>query len=251
MKKLFLLLFLAGTNIAFSQHNINGTVLDAQTQLPVIGAAIFIPKLDKGTVTDLDGKFTLENLPQGSFDFVTSSLGFASSTRTIEVPNDSNIEILLSPTAIEMEEVIISTPFHQLQSENVMKVERATVEELTRTGAITLADGISNIAGVETITTGSGIGKPVIRGLSSNRVLVYTQGVRLENQQYGDEHGLGVSSSGVESVEVIKGPASLLYGSDALGGVLYLNPERYADADSTEIDAGVSYYTNTLGAEAT
>ena len=85
MKKLFLLLFLAGTNIAFSQHNINGTVLDAQTQMPVIGAAIFIPKLDKGTVTDLDGKFTLENLPQGSFDFVTSSLGFASSTRTIEV----------------------------------------------------------------------------------------------------------------------------------------------------------------------
>ena len=250
MKKLFLLLLLAGSSIAFSQNSINGVVLDARTQQPIIGATVFIPKLDKGTVTDLDGKFSFSNLPQGSFDFVTSSLGFASSTRTVEIPTGSSIQILLSATAIEMEEVIISTPFHQLQSENVMKVERATVEELSRTGALNLADGISNIAGVETITTGSGIGKPVIRGLSSNRVLVYTQGVRLENQQYGDEHGLGVSSSGVESVEVLKGPASLLYGSDALGGVLYLNPERYADADSTEVDAGVAYYTNTLGTEA-
>src|SRR5690606_8493163 len=78
-------------------------------------------------------------------------------------------------------------------------------------GGTRITDGISQIAGVESITTGSAIGKPVIRGLSSNRVLVYTQGVRLENQQFGDEHGLGLSSSGVESVEVIKGPASLLY----------------------------------------
>src|SRR5690606_8584965 len=90
----------------------------------------------------------------------------------------------------------------------------------------------------------------VIRGLSSNRVLVYAQGVRMENQQYGDEHGLGLSSSGVESVEVIKGPASLLYGSDALGGVLYLNPEKYASVDSTTIDGGITYHTNTVGTEA-
>ena len=80
------------------------------------------------------------------------------------------------------------------------------------------------------------IGKTVIRGLSSNRVLVYTQGVRLENQQYGAEHGLGISDAGIESVEVIKGPASLLYGSDALGGVLYLNPERFATNNTSSGD---------------
>ena len=74
---------------------------------------------------------------------------------------------------------------------------------------------------LSTISTGTGIGKPVIRGLRGNRVLVYSQGLRLENQQFGDEHGLGVDASSIESLEVIKGPASLLYGSDALGGVLY------------------------------
>src|SRR5690606_8265991 len=138
-------------------------------------------------------------------------------------------------------------PFHKLQSENVMKVEHARVADLKANGALTLSEGISNIAGVESISTGQGIGKPVIRGLSSNRVLVYTQGVRLENQQFGGEHGLGLNDAGVESVEVIKGSASLLYGSDALGGVLYVNPEKFASQNTSSGDASFNYYTNTQG----
>src|SRR5699024_7574102 len=85
------------------------------------------------------------------------------------------------------------------------------------------------------------------RGLSSNRVLTYTQGVRLENQQFGEEHGLGVHESGIESVAVIKGPASLLYGSDALGGVLYLNPEKFAAAGETHADLNSTYFSNSQG----
>ncbi|MEO6347623.1 MAG: TonB-dependent receptor, partial [Aquaticitalea sp.] len=152
-----------------------------------------------------------------------------------------------NPSAIEMEEVIVSTPFHKLQSDNVMKVERESISDLKSRGSVTLADGLSNIAGVETVTTGVSIGKPVIRGLSSNRVLVYTQGVRLENQQFGDEHGIGLNDAGIESVEVIKGPASLLYGSDALGGVIYLNPEKFAEANTTKGDIRGNYFSNTQG----
>src|SRR5690606_39001629 len=92
-----------------------------------------------------------------------------------------------------------------------------------------------------------GIGKPVIRGLGFNRVLVYTQGVRLENQQYGGEHGPGLNDAGISSVEVIKGPASLLYGSDALGGVLYLNPETFESPGETSGDINLDHFTNTLG----
>src|SRR5690606_18444037 len=103
-------------------------------------------------------------------------------------------------------------------------------------GITTLADGVASIPGVSQVSTGASIGKPVIRGLSGNRVLVFSQGIRLENQQFGEEHGLGLSESGMESVEVIKGPASLLYGSDALGGVLYFNPEKFADAKETALD---------------
>ncbi|MCF4101737.1 TonB-dependent receptor [Gillisia sp. M10.2A] len=251
MYKLYYILFaIAISATAFSQNTIKGKVIDAETQEPIFSASIYFSKLDKGSMSSVDGDFTIVNIPEGNHELVISSLGYATQTFKIKVPSNQDLLILLQPTAIEMEAVIVSTPFHQLQSENVVKVERATVGDLQKAGAITLADGITQLPGVESITTGSGIGKPVIRGLSANRVLVYTQGVRLENQQFGDEHGLGVSSSGVESVEVIKGPASLLYGSDALGGVLYLNPEKYAASNVSSLDAAVNYFTNTLGTEA-
>jgi len=234
----------------YSQNSIEGSILNYETNEPVIAVTIYLPKLERGTMTSDDGKFHLDNIPDGNFQLVISSIGFTTQTVDINTPLSKPLIIKLQASAIEMEAVIVSTPFHKLQSENVVLVARETIDNLSKSGAATLAEGITQIPGVESITTGAGIGKPVIRGLSANRVLVYTQGVRLENQQFGDEHGLGVSSSGVESVEVIKGPASLLYGSDALGGVLYLNPEKYAIADSTEADAKITYHTNSLGTEA-
>ncbi|WP_311195957.1 carboxypeptidase-like regulatory domain-containing protein [Antarcticibacterium sp. 1MA-6-2] len=190
---------------ALSQNLIEGKITDAETGQPVFGASVSVPKQEKGSLSSPDGNFRIINLANGNHQLVISSLGYATRTLTVTVPLQNPISITLEPSAIEMEEVIVSTPFHRLQSENVVMVTRATVDDLNRSGAVTLANGISQLPGVETVTTGAGIGKPVIRGLSSNRVLVYAQGVRLENQQYGDEHGLGLSSSGVESVEVIKG----------------------------------------------
>lgn len=146
-----------------------------------------------------------------------------------------------------LDQVIVSTAFNKIQSQNVMKVEHTTLKKIQQKGVSTLIEGLATIPGVSQISTGTSIGKPVIRGLSGNRVLVYSQGVRIENQQFGDEHGLGLNDAGVESVEVIKGPASLLYGSDALGGVLYLNPEKFADAGTFKTNFNPKIFSNTLG----
>ena len=231
-----------------AQNSLSGTITSKNNNEP-IAATIYIPQLEKGTVADFEGNYTLNNIPDGNYNVVFSSLGYATiSKKIVFSENQNKTETLqMTESAVEMEEVIVSTPFHKLQSDNVMKVERVSTEDLNASGAITLADGIKNIAGVEIISTGTGIGKPVIRGLSSNRVLTYTQGVRLENQQFGDEHGLGINEAGVESVEVIKGPASLLYGSDALGGVLYLNPEKFAISGETHADLSSTYFSNTYG----
>jgi len=237
--------------MGFTQNTISGAVNNAENGSPLEQVSIYIPELEKGTATNEDGRYELKDLPNGSFILVVSSIGFETFSKTINISSGENIiNVSLTSSAIEMEEVIVSTPFHKLQSENVMKVERANMKELKTLGSVTLSDGITKIAGVESVSTGVGIGKPVIRGLSANRVLVYTQGVRLENQQFGDEHGLGINGAGLESVEVIKGPASLLYGSDAMGGVLYFNPEKFTMVNNTEGGLNLNYFTNTQGLSA-
>lgn len=240
------LLIIATANV-FSQNTFKGNIKDKQTNSTIAFANVYFPELEKGTISDEQGSFEFSNLPKGNYKLVVSVIGYETYSNQISLPTAEVLEISLAPSAIEMEEIIISTPFHKLQSENVMKVEQQKIADLKANGLITLSEGITAIPGVENISTGQSIGKPVIRGLSSNRVLVYAQGVRLENQQFGAEHGLGLNDSGVESIEVIKGPASLLYGSDALGGVLYINPERFAATNSSQGDFSANYFTNTQG----
>jgi len=252
MKRLILYIIIAmPLHIGLAQTIISGTVKNAETGTSIEQVTVYFPEMEKGTATNEMGKYELMDVPSGSSIIVFSSIGFETFSKTININIGTNtLDVILTPSAIEMEEVIVSTPFHKLQSENVMKVERANIKELKTVGAVTLSDGITKIAGVESVSTGVGIGKPVIRGLSANRVLVYSQGVRMENQQFGDEHGLGINGSGLESVEVIKGPASLLYGSDAMGGVLYFNPEKFAVANDTEGELNLNYFTNTQGLSA-
>ncbi len=248
MKIKLLWLLLLATSYIYSQNSLKGKINNSETDETIVYANVHLPELEKGTVTNEKGEFELSNLPNGRFNLVVSSIGFETYSEDISIYDEQlNKIIALSPSVVEMDEVIVSTPFHKLQADNVMKVDQKRVETLKKAGATTLVEGITAIPGVDNISTGNSIGKPVIRGLSSNRVLVYAQGVRLENQQFGAEHGLGVNDAGVESVEVIKGPASLLYGSDALGGVLYLNPERFAQQNSIMGDINLNYFSNTKG----
>jgi len=230
---------------SYSQYKISGNITDKETSKSLTDVNIYIKSLNKGTTTNSYGFYNIENLPSGNYNLFISYLGYQDIHKKIELNSDLTTNIQLHPSALELEGVLISAPFHKLQKDNVMKVEKIKSADLT--DANNLSEQLSQVPGVNQISTGSGIGKPVIRGLSSNRVLVYTQGVRLENQQFGEEHGIGVSASGIESIEIIKGPASLLYGSDAIGGVLFLNPELYASLDSLDIDISTKYFSNTNG----
>lgn len=107
-----------------------------------------------------------------------------------------------------------------------------------------IVDAVGHLPGLAQISTGSGISKPVIRGLGYNRVVVVDQGIRQEGQQWGDEHGLEVDEEGVHSVEVLKGPASLMYGSDAIAGVMILHPERPLEEGTMQVKVGSQYQTN-------
>ncbi len=107
-----------------------------------------------------------------------------------------------------------------------------------------IIDAISRQPGVSQITTGSGISKPVIRGLGYNRVLVVNNGIRQEGQQWGDEHGIEIDGNAVGSIEIMKGPASLIYGSDAMAGVIIMNESPIMSLGKMHVEAMGEYQTN-------
>ena len=148
---------------------------------------------------------------------------------------------------VKLDEVVLTLPFDQTLGKSVLKVDKLNFNDINPIIKQYISNSISKLPGVSIISTGSGIGKPSIRGLSFNRVVVLSQGMRLENQQWGEEHGLALSSSGVNSVEVVKGPLYVLYGSDAMGGVLYIEPEKYLTSDDLEIDYAGIYNSNYNG----
>jgi iron complex outermembrane receptor protein len=117
-------------------------------------------------------------------------------------------------------------------------------KELRSTASTNIVSAIAMQPGMEQLTTGGGIAKPIIRGLGYNRVVVMSEGVRQEGQQWGDEHGVEVDGSGVSSVEILKGPASLMYGSDAMAGVVILHSQPTLAEGEMRGNVSTEYQTN-------
>ena len=117
-------------------------------------------------------------------------------------------------------------------------------KELRQTTSTNIVDAIAHQPGVSQITTGGGISKPIIRGLGYNRIIVMSEGVRQEGQQWGDEHGIEIDAQNVNSVEILKGPASLMYGSDAMAGVLILHSSPIQPEGEMKATVSTEYQTN-------
>jgi len=117
-------------------------------------------------------------------------------------------------------------------------------KELRQTTSTNIIDAIAKQPGVSQITTGSGISKPIIRGLGYNRIIVMNEGIRQEGQQWGDEHGIEIDPQTVNSVEILKGPASLMYGSDAMAGVLILHGNPILPEGEMKANVSTEYQTN-------
>ena len=130
-------------------------------------------------------------------------------------------------TATELNEIVVTgiSQSSELRT-NPVPIVAIDAQSLLENTSSNIIDNISKQAGVNQITTGAAIAKPVIRGLSFNRIVTLYDGIRQEGQQWGDEHGIEIDEFSVERVEIIKGAGSLMYGSDALGGVInFLAPD--------------------------
>ena len=146
----------------------------------------------------------------------------------------------------DLDEVVVSTPFKETVKNNVIKVSKLKLSDLSMINAQNFRYSLLKIPGLSIVSTGPYISKPSIRGMYGNRIVTYANNMRLENQQWGDDHGLETDAFGTESIEVIKGPLSVLYGSDAIGGVIYISPDNYI-SDGFEVEFGSYYNSNYSG----
>ncbi len=146
---------------------------------------------------------------------------------------------------LDLNEVVVSSPAGQMKKrEAATPISVVTQRTLRQTSSTNIVDAIARQPGVAQVTTGNGISKPVIRGLGYNRIVTVADGIRQEGQQWGDEHGLELDGQGIGQVEILKGPASLMYGSDAMAGVVIFHPEAIEPAGQMGASFASEYQTN-------
>lgn len=229
---------------SFTQ-SIQGKIMDGETKEAVPYAKVTLVDFHISVQSDENGKFSIQGkFPQISQIRVTA-VGYETLDKEINIQEE--IILVVEALHLEIDEVTVTASGNELKRNSVSYVELKSVKELNELPKVSLGQMLESIPGVYNSSTGMGISKPVIRGLQGTRVLTLLNGIRMEGQQWGGDHGMGISELGIETIEVLKGPASLQYGADALGGVLYLSNEHYENQGTHRIEGSSQFESNTMG----
>lgn len=234
IQKIFFCTFLCFITFAgYSQqctYKFKGTITDYHDGTPIFGATIFIKNLNKYSTSDNQGKFEIENLCSGEIHLFISHISCETKEVFITINENTSKEFSLEHHSEELKEVRISST-----SEVKMKTIQSTVlksDVIDAYSSQNLGDALKNISGVSAINTGNTIVKPMINGLHSSRVILMTNGVRLQDQEWGIEHAPNIDINTAEKITVIKGANALEFGGDAIGGVIVVEPNRIIVKDS-------------------
>ena len=223
----------------------SGVVKDNKTHMPIDGASVYITDAKTGSTTNAKGEFLISNISNGKHLIEISHVGYATLAVYIEISGNTNKEFFLTESIIENNAVIVTGVSKATQLKNVpFQVSVVRKQDLLQTSSMNIIESITYKAGVSSISTGPAIAKPLIRGLGYNRVLTINDGVRQEGQQWGDEHGIEIDDASVNKIEVLKGPASLVYGSDAMAGVINIISNVPVPNNTLKINLGSNLQTN-------
>jgi iron complex outermembrane receptor protein len=245
MKKIIgLFLFLQATLI-YSQNSLNGTIKNKQTGEVLPGVLIYFPDLKSGVISDPEGKYMVRNLPKIKTVLQIKLLGFKTIVRTIDLSTTQRLDFEMEESVVEADEIVVTGTSHSTElKRNPISIVSIDTKYLSESSANNIIDAISKVPGVSALNTGPNISKPYIRGLGYNRILTLFDGVRQDGQQWGDEHGIEVDQFLIDRIEVVKDPASLIYGSDALAGVVNLMPARTTPEGRIKGSLTSNYQTN-------
>ncbi len=210
--------------LAFSQdgYRLYGLVTDEYNQ-PLTGAAVFLNAFDKGTFTDSEGKYIISGIAKGKYRISIRYTGYNTFSDSVSIKGDTSFDAMLGIELLNLQEVVIEGDYaEERKKESPLNIEIVNDVFLKQNLGGSLMKSFERLPGVASMDIGSGQSKPAIRGLGFNRIAVFENGIKHEGQQWGEEHGLEIDQYAIDRIEVLKGPASLIYGPDAIGGVIDL-----------------------------
>ncbi len=223
-----------------AQNNLilTGKITDEKGR-PLTGASVILFPGNTGMLTDEKGTYSFASLVHGKYQITASFLGYQTITDSLWLNAYHVHDIQLEYVPINLDEVVVRDNYAESRKKSeLLSVEVVNDEYLKQNLGGSLMQSLERLPGVSTIEIGSGQSKPVIRGLGFNRVVVVENGIKHEGQQWGADHGLEIDQYAADRMEVVKGPTSLVYGSDAIGGVIDIKQNHVPDKNSLvgEID---------------
>lgn len=247
MQKIFFLciaIFYSHIYIAAQNCNLNfkGKIADFHDNTSMIGASVRILNLNKYTSTDLEGHFEFNNLCKGKIVLEIQHIACETKIITINLKNNLFKEILLEHHLEELNEVVVKTNTKTATTSIEQTLSKKEVEVYSDKS---LGDALKSLSGVSSLNTGNSIVKPMIHGLHSSRLLIINNNVRQFDQEWGAEHAPNIDINAGGRINVIKGANTLIYGSDAIGGLILIRPENYTRKDT--LFGGTSTALNTNG----
>jgi iron complex outermembrane receptor protein len=232
-------------HITNAQNKLTGKITDQKTSEAITGATVYFPDLKTGAISDTAGFYKVDNLPKTNVIVQVIYLGYKTIVGRIDLSVTTLMNFSMEQTITEIGGVVVTGTSKATEvRENPVPMAILDQKQLTESLNTNIIDAITKIPGVSAVTTGPNVSKPFIHGLGYNRVLTLYDGVRQEGQQWGDEHGIEVDENAVDRIEIIKGPASLTYGSDALAGVVNLLPAPTVPDGTIEGHVLANYQTN-------
>ena len=245
-KYLLFVFFLAsyqGISQSACNCTLKGKVISKENQEVIQGSYVYLKGQKTRVQTDEKGNFKLEKICPGSYTLVCEMSSFNKIETSITLKDHDELTENLSLETHDEHLMEVLVNGKKTENTSQLKGELSAEERAQRNG-LSLGDMLKGISGVQSLQTGSSISKPIIHGMHSSRVIILNQGVRQEGQQWGSEHAPEVDPFVSKNIQVIKGPAGLRYGGDAIAGIILMEPNSLPDTSGITGEAQTIFFTN-------
>ena len=222
------------------KSQITGVVIDKESN-PVSEVEIIFPENDIILYSNKSGKFTIDlDLSNGSYIYFYRK-GYES--KKVLYNKNTQLTIMLNDLHVELDEISVAASYNNLGNSRLTNIVNKDIKEVFL-NSNSLLENVAELSGVDLISSGTGIQKVVVRGLSGMRVVTYLNGMQINNQQWANDHGIGFTELGLDKVELIKGGSALRYGSETIGGLLYFKDQPFVKIDDYEGFVGSKFNFN-------